>query len=353
MTRPLVDAAQPLVAGALAERPDPLVVAIDGRSGSGKSTLARDLAEALRTSGSGPVTVIEGDDFYRGGTAAAWDARAPDALVDGVIDWPEQRRVLGELRAGRAATYRPFDWESPAWEDDAAPHGDQVTVPTGRVVILEGAYSARPELDEVVDLRLLLDVPPAVRAARLRRREAGAGGDGRPDWDGRWARAEDRYFGVHAPAERFDLVLHDAPPTVTAIHVAPATRLAMRAVVRVEAEPGKGLVGDRYHGAKHRHVTVQSQADLDEAAAELGHPIPPASTRRNITISHGAVPTRPGERLRIGDVDLEVVRVAAPCKLLDDGIAPGARLALRRRAGTVFRVLAGGPIAVGDAVDGA
>jgi len=37
--------------------------------------------------------------------------------------------------------------------------------------------------------------------------------------------------------------------------------------------------------------------------------------------------------LVIGDVELEVVRVAAPCRLLDDGIGPGAAVALRRRAG--------------------
>jgi MOSC domain-containing protein YiiM len=142
----------------------------------------------------------------------------------------------------------------------------------------------------------------------------------------------------------------DREPTVVAIHVAPATRLPMKAVDAVEAEAGKGLVGDRYHGTRHRHVTVQSAADLAEGAEELGSPIDPASTRRNITISHGAIPTKPGERMAIGDVELEVVRIAAPCKLLDDVIGDGARHALRRRAGTVFRVLRSGPIRVGDGV---
>jgi MOSC domain-containing protein YiiM len=141
------------------------------------------------------------------------------------------------------------------------------------------------------------------------------------------------------------------PPTVVSIAIAPATRLAMKVVPSVQAEAGKGLVGDRYHGTRHRHVTVQSAADLAEAAADLGSPIDPTATRRNITISHGAIPTKPGERMAIGDVELEVVRIAAPCKLLDDGIGDGARHALRRRAGTVFRVLRSGPIAVGDPVE--
>lgn len=137
---------------------------------------------------------------------------------------------------------------------------------------------------------------------------------------------------------------------VTAIHIAPGRRLPVKYVASVTAEAGKGLIGDRYHGAKHRHVTLQAQDDLDEAAAQLGIGFEPGQTRRNITVDHGPIPSKPGERLRIGDVELEVVRIAAPCRILDDTIAPGAAAALRRRAGTCFRILEGGEIRVGDDV---
>jgi MOSC domain-containing protein YiiM len=139
-------------------------------------------------------------------------------------------------------------------------------------------------------------------------------------------------------------------PRVVSIHVAPGRRLPMKSIPAVEAEAGRGLVGDRHHGSKHRHVTVQSRTELDEAGALHGAEIADSGTRRNITISHGPVPNRPGELLRIGPVLLEAVRIAAPCKLLDDTLGPGAQGALRRRAGTVFRVLDGGLIAVGDGV---
>ncbi|MDZ7674534.1 MAG: MOSC domain-containing protein [Acidimicrobiales bacterium] len=142
----------------------------------------------------------------------------------------------------------------------------------------------------------------------------------------------------------------DARPTVVGIHVAPASRLPMRSVESVTAEAGAGLVGDRYHGTRHRHVTIQSRAGLDEATASLGTPVDPALTRRNLTISHGEIPTAPGSRIQVGDVALEVVRVAAPCKLLDDTIGPGARDALRRRGGSVCRLLSSGTISVGDEV---
>lgn len=137
---------------------------------------------------------------------------------------------------------------------------------------------------------------------------------------------------------------------VMAIHIAPATRLAMRSVERVEVEAGKGIVGDRYHGTRHRHVTIQSAEALAVATAAHGSPIESGSTRRNITVDVGDIPSRPGDRIAIGDVELEVVRIAAPCKLLDDTIGAGAKTALRRRAGSVCRALTSGTIEVGDHV---
>ncbi len=140
-------------------------------------------------------------------------------------------------------------------------------------------------------------------------------------------------------------------PRVHAIHIAPGSRLPARSVTSVVAEAGTGLVGDRYHGTRHRHVTVQTVPDLLAAAEVLGHPVEPGSTRRNVTISEGVLPTRPGERVRIGGVELEVVRISAPCRLLDDWIGDGARKALHGRGGTVFRLLGSGTIRVGDPVE--
>ena len=138
---------------------------------------------------------------------------------------------------------------------------------------------------------------------------------------------------------------------VVGLHVAKGRRLPMRAVDQVEAEAGRGLVGDRYHGTKHRHVSVQGSAALAESAERLGRPVPWELTRRNVTVAGLDVPTAPGTRLRVGAALLEVVRVAAPCKLLDDTLGAGAQEALRRRAGTVFRILESGTIRVGDAVE--
>lgn len=143
----------------------------------------------------------------------------------------------------------------------------------------------------------------------------------------------------------------DAPPNVLSIHLAKASRLPMRAVESVAVEAGRGLVGDRYHGTRHRHVTVQADGELAIAAERHGRPIDPGETRRNVTIRAASVPRQPGHRWRIGSIDLEVVRDAAPCKLLEDRLGRDARLALSRRAGVVCRVLSDGTLCVGDPVD--
>ena len=125
----------------------------------------------------------------------------------------------------------------------------------------------------------------------------------------------------------------------------------MRTVERVEVETARGIVGDRYHGSKRRQVSVQSLDALAEATELYGAEVPAHLTRRNITVSDGVVPRQPGSLIRVGGVLLEVVRVAAPCKLLDDTIGPGAQHALRHRGGSICRVLVGGPVGVGDPVD--
>ena len=140
-------------------------------------------------------------------------------------------------------------------------------------------------------------------------------------------------------------------PAVSAIHVAKARRLPTRSVDSVDVVEAHGIVGDRYEGSRHRQVSVQSMDAIREAEELFGAPIDPGLTRRNITVSSGVVPRDPGSLIRIGEVVLEVVRVAAPCKLLDDTIGPDAQVALRHRGGSICRVLASGTVRVGDPVE--
>jgi uridine kinase len=179
-------------------------VALDGRSGAGKSTLAAVVARACSSRGV-VVTVIEGDDFYGGGTAEGWDQRSAAENVDHVIDWRRQHRVIDDLRLLGSASWHPFDWDSPDWNSDRVPlRSTPVSVQSAAIVVLEGAYSARPELHDVLDIRVLLDTPPQQRRRQLLARE---GDQYRSDWEARWSAAEDHYFVSIMPPGRFDYVL--------------------------------------------------------------------------------------------------------------------------------------------------
>lgn len=110
----------------------PYVMALDGRSGVGKSTLAALLAENVG------AALIEGDDFFAGGTGLRSDS--PAIRAADCIDWPRQRAVLDALRQGRAASWRAFDWEA----FDGRLQSSVSELSPRSVVILEGVYSARP-----------------------------------------------------------------------------------------------------------------------------------------------------------------------------------------------------------------
>jgi uridine kinase len=183
------------LAGLVDGRETPVLVALDGGGGAGKSTLAAAVVDA--TAG---VSVIEGDDFYAGFIDRDWDALTPAEQVDRCIDWRRQRGVLETLSRGHFATWQAYDWEA----DNGRLSDRRLRCDPTWVVILEGAYSARPELSDLLDLRVLLATPDGVRRERLRARE---GARYRPEWEARWAAAEDYYLSSVMPPDAFDLIL--------------------------------------------------------------------------------------------------------------------------------------------------
>lgn len=146
--------------------------------------------------------------------------------------------------------------------------------------------------------------------------------------------------------------LTEAPNvTVVALQIAPAHGDELVVVDQIKVEAGQGVIGDRYYGTRHRHISVQSATALSDASAELGRALAPSSTRRTVTVSGGEIPTTPGSRLRLGSVEVEVVRIAAPCRLMDEINGAGTRRALHGRGGSVCRVLSTSTLTVGDSVD--
>ena len=72
------------------------------------------------------------------------------------------------------------------------------------VIVLDGAYTARPELEDLVDLAVLVEASEHARHARLAAREAASF---LTAWHQRWDAAESFYFTHVRPASSFDLIV--------------------------------------------------------------------------------------------------------------------------------------------------
>jgi uridine kinase len=192
----------------LGARPEgkPMLVAIDGGSGSGKTVLAAAVAAQL------DAVIVPGDDFFAAGiTDAEWDRMAPADRAAAAIDWRRLRaEALEPLLAGRPASWHPFDFEAGTRPDGTYPMSSEVaTREPAPVIVLEGAYSARPELADLIDLAVLVDVPVPERHRRLATREEQSFRDA---WHERWDAAEDHYFNHVRPPSSFDLVVTNLGP---------------------------------------------------------------------------------------------------------------------------------------------
>ena len=87
----------------------------------------------------------------------------------------------------------------------------------------------------------------------------------------------------------------------------------------------QGLVGDNQHDKKHhggvmRAVCVLEDEILKKLQAE-GHPIMPGTTGENLLVSGYDLTI--GSIFSVGDVELEVVSAATPCKTIRDSFVDG------------------------------
>ncbi len=151
--------------------------------------------------------MIQSDDFFAANISdAEWDVRTPEARAADGIDWQRLRtEALEPLLVGHWAKWHAFDFEAGVRPDGTyAMCADFVECKPAAVIMLDGAYSTRPELADLIDLSVLVDVPVDVRHARLAAREEPSFLEA---WHARWDGAEDFYFRQVRPASAFDLVV--------------------------------------------------------------------------------------------------------------------------------------------------
>ena len=226
----------------------PIVVAFDGPSGAGKSTIAATVAQDF------DAAIIPCDDFFAAEIPrAVWDTLTPSARAASALDWRRIRtEALEPLLLGCPAQWHAFDFavgEQPDGTYRMRP--DFVERQPAAVILLDGAYSTRPELDDLIDLSVLVDAPIEIRHARLAARE-----DPQflSDWHARWDEAEQFYFEHVRPPSSFDMVVcahslfekyltgwqltQDGPPLAThSSDLLPVWRNGCPAVLKIAKHP--------------------------------------------------------------------------------------------------------------------
>ena len=173
-----------------------IVVALDGRSGAGKSTLAAALAATV------DAATVHVDDFYRDTPEADRLELSPAQGVDRYFDWERLRdEALTTLVRRERACFRRFDW--------VAGRGltRSVTLQPRDIVVVEGVYSARPELYDLLDLTVLVETTNEERERRRHQRSRTVSRDDPHGWDARWDAAELLYFEAIRPRNTFDLIV--------------------------------------------------------------------------------------------------------------------------------------------------
>lgn len=129
---------------------------------------------------------------------------------------------------------------------------------------------------------------------------------------------------------------------------------------RAAVTAGGGVADDFRGHPGRRQVTVLSLEAWQAACAQAGRPELPWTARRaNLlvtgidlaAVNRAAAADAAGRLLRVGAVELEVTGETAPCERMEEA-CPGLRaaLAVGGRGGVTCRVLRGGELAAGDAV---
>lgn len=176
---------------ALSIEKDRVFVALDGRSASGKTTTANAVAEKLRDSIS--CEVIPMDDFF-----LRPEQRTKERLLEpgGNVDAERfKEEVLKPLKEGMAFSYRPFDCHTQSL-------AEPVFVKACRVVLIEGAYSCRPDLWNSYDYHIFFDVD---RRKQMERITARNGAEGAKCFEERWIPLEEKYLAAYGIQKKCEL----------------------------------------------------------------------------------------------------------------------------------------------------
>jgi uridine kinase len=164
----------------------PYLIGIDGYAGSGKTTFLTKLVQALQNNNLKVAVVSMDRSFWKEiRTRACMESRFDPnrGSVGEDYDWRRlEAEILAPLRDGRTA----------------------VGLPISQVVVVEGCFSLRNELQEYYELKVFAQVPREIALERAIVRD----GEGQRYWyENYWRQEEELYIRSQDPMRQADLVI--------------------------------------------------------------------------------------------------------------------------------------------------
>lgn len=140
------------------------------------------------------------------------------------------------------------------------------------------------------------------------------------------------------------------PGRIVAISISEKKGVQKSKVPQAELVADWGIEGDAHAANWHRQISLLAQESIDKMK-EKGFEVGPGAFAENITTAGIEVCTLPiGTRLAIGECEVEITQIGKECHsrcniyhLAGDCVMP--------REGVFARVLSGGTIAVGNAIE--
>ena len=189
----------------------PTRVAFDGVDGSGKTTMADELVEPLRRADR-EVIRASVDGFHN--PRAVRYARGPDSPEGYFLDSFDYAALKRELlepigpRGGGEFRTAVFDYRR-----DRIVDSPPRTAKRDAVLLFDGVFLSRPELQGAWDLTIWLDVPFEVTVERAVARDSRNGGDAeatRAKYERRYVPGQRLYLAQCRPRERADIVVDNS-----------------------------------------------------------------------------------------------------------------------------------------------
>ena len=166
-----------------------IIISLEGGSASGKSTLALELKDKYE------CTLFHMDDFY-----LRPSQRTIERLneIGGNIDVERfYEEIVEPILKNENIYYRKFDCSTQVLSEP-------ISVEPKQLIIIEGAYSMHPLLQNIYDLKVFLDISKDLQIQRINQRNS-------PNMAKRffeeWIPLENKYFSTLKIKEKCDLVI--------------------------------------------------------------------------------------------------------------------------------------------------